>query len=213
MPGSSPLIKKTCDAVFSLLILLIALPVIAVLCLLIKLTSSGPVLFKQTRIGKDGKPFVLYKLRSMAARADDPAHESLTKDYIQGNLSAEARRIGIARLESRQRVTPIGRFIRACRADEIPQFINVLKGEMSIVGPRPALPAEIQWYRERHRSRLNVLPGITGLGQVRGGDDLPFEEAVKLDLLYVDDWSLGLDLRIMLSTPLLLLRRRGRRAL
>ena len=153
------------------------------LAVLIKLESKGPVLFKQERIGKDGVPFVLYKFRSMR------------NETIEGAMFHDA-----------ERVTTIGRFIRKWRIDELPQLFNVLKGDMSVVGPRPTLPYQVERYDESRRRRLQVKPGITGWSQINGDKAISWPERIELDLWYVDNWSLWLDIKTMLLTPLALLR-------
>ncbi len=163
-------------------LLVLGLP-LGCLAVLIKLESRGPVLFRQERIGKHGAPFTLYKFRSMK---DEKEKEGLFHDA--------------------DRVTRIGRFIRRWRIDELPQLINVLKGDMSIVGPRPTLPYQVERYDERQKRRLDVRPGITGWSQIHGDVAISWPERIELDLWYIDNWSLWLDIKTILLTPAALLR-------
>jgi len=176
-------LKRIIDVTVSLVMLAVfALP-LAVIALALKLESTGPVIFKQERAGKDGKPFVLYKLRSMkTARGNGPI------------------------FHDEQSVTSVGGFIRRWRIDEMPQFVNVLKGEMSIIGPRPTLPYQAERYDSEQRKRLNVSPGLTGWSQIHGDSAISWPDRITLDVWYVDNWSLCLDLKIMLLTPAALLR-------
>lgn len=190
---------------------LIALsPFILIICVLIKFTSSGPILIKQKRVGRGGKTFLMYKFRSMRINIPSKAHQEFMKHYIKGELTKADRKEGIYKLKDDPRVTPIGRFIRSYSLDEIPQFLNVLKGEMSIVGPRPAIPYELQWYKDWQKKRLDVLPGITGLWQTKGRNKLSFDAGVRYDLKYIRNQSLWLDLKIMFDTVFVMLFRRER---
>ncbi len=178
-----------------LLILAIALPVVLPVGLLaalaIKLDSPGPVIFRQTRVGKWGKPFVCYKFRSMAIDAEARKQELLAANEADGP---------IFKMQNDPRMTRIGRLIRKASIDELPQLINILKGDMSFVGPRPPLPSEVSLYEYEQRRRLDVVPGLTGLQQVSGRSDLPFERWVELDLQYINERSLGKDIMILLKT-------------
>jgi lipopolysaccharide/colanic/teichoic acid biosynthesis glycosyltransferase len=175
-------------------------PVLAGTALAIKLTSPGPVLFRQVRVGKDGRDFVMYKFRTMyadaAARLAEVRHLNDYDDVL-------------FKVRDDPRVTRVGRWLRRFSVDEVPQLINVLRGQMSLVGPRPPLPEEVAAYPADMRRRLAVRPGLTGLWQVSGRSDLPFEEAVKLDLRYVENWSFTLDLVILLRTLTAVLRASG----
>lgn len=170
------------------------------IALAIKLDSPGPVLFRQTRIGKGGKPFTLYKFRSMVDGADRQ-QEALRR--------ATGRSALLFKLRDDPRVTRVGRFLRRTSLDELPQFFNVLKGEMSVVGPRPPVPEEVAEYQDWHLQRLLVTPGLTGLWQVNGRSDLTFDEMVRLDLYYVENWSPWLDLKVILRTVPVVLTGRG----
>ena len=178
-----------------LLILALALPVVLPLGLLtalaIRLDSPGPVIFRQTRVGKWGKLFVCYKFRSMAIDAEERKQALLLANEADGP---------IFKIQNDPRMTRVGRLIRKASIDELPQLINILKGDMSFVGPRPPLPSEVSLYEYEQRRRLNAVPGLTGLQQVSGRSDLPFERWVELDLQYINEQSLGKDVVILLKT-------------
>ena len=178
-----------------LLILTLALPVVLPLGLLtalaIRLDSPGPVIFRQTRVGKWGKLFVCYKFRSMAIDAEERKQALLLANEADGP---------IFKIQNDPRMTRVGRLIRKASIDELPQLINILKGDMSFVGPRPPLPSEVSLYEYEQRRRLNAVPGLTGLQQVSGRSDLPFERWVELDLQYINEQSLGKDIVILLKT-------------
>ncbi len=193
-------IKRTMDIVIAATVLVLAAPLMLLIALAIKLDSPGPILFRQVRIGKGGKPFVLYKFRSMVDGADKQQ---------QALLRATGRSPLLFKLRDDPRVTRVGRFLRRTSLDELPQFWNVLKGEMSVVGPRPPVPEEVAAYQDWHLQRLLVTPGLTGLWQVNGRSDLTFDEMVRLDLYYVENWSPWLDLKVMLRTVPVVLTGRG----
>lgn len=178
-----------------LLILALALPVVLPLGLLtalaIRLDSPGPVIFRQTRVGKWGKLFVCYKFRSMAIDAEARKQALLLANEADGP---------IFKIQNDPRMTRVGRLIRKASIDELPQLINILKGDMSFVGPRPPLPSEVSLYEYEQRRRLNAVPGLTGLQQVSGRSDLSFERWVELDLQYINEQSLGKDIVILLKT-------------
>jgi exopolysaccharide biosynthesis polyprenyl glycosylphosphotransferase len=200
----SAVLKRVVDVVFSLAILVFGLPFYTLIAVLIKLTSEGPVLFVQDRVGKDGRPFRFYKFRTMLVGCSDEEHRSFAAEFIKGRLmqegGVEKERKPVFKLQNDPRITPIGRFLRKTSLDELPQFINVLFGEMTLVGPRPPLAYELAHYKEWHRGRLAVKPGLTGLWQVSGRSTVPFDEMVMLDLYYIENWSLTLDLKIILRT-------------
>jgi lipopolysaccharide/colanic/teichoic acid biosynthesis glycosyltransferase len=180
--------------------LLVTLPMWVVISLAIKLTSRGPIFFRQVRAGRDGEPFVIYKFRTMVTGA----HEMLA-DLTEQNESDGP----LFKIRDDPRVTKVGSILRSYSLDEIPQVLNVLKGDMSIVGPRPALFSEMtSWSSEQH-NRLRVKPGITGMWQVSGRSDLSFADYVRLDLYYVDNWSLASDLAILAKTIPTVMWRRG----
>ena len=183
--------KRPFDLTLGLLILALLLPVFLILAAVVKLTSAGPVLFVQTRIGKNGVPFSIYKFRSMYMDAE----------ARRAALLAQSDREGICfKAKNDPRVTPVGRWLRRLSLDELPQIFNVLKGDMSLVGPRPALPSEVAAYPARAMLRLSVLPGITGLWQVSGRAEIGFDEMVELDIRYARQGSLMADLAILLRT-------------
>jgi lipopolysaccharide/colanic/teichoic acid biosynthesis glycosyltransferase len=195
--------KRALDVVFSLFVIIFGFPFFLLIAALIKLTSEGPVLYIQERIGLDRKPFKLYKFRTMMVHNSDSPHRDFTENFIKGNMRDEMdERSGkpLFKLKSDPRITSIGKFLRRTSLDEIPQFYNVLKGEMTLVGPRPPLTYELPHYKEWHKSRLVVKPGLTGLWQVSGRSTVTFDEMVMLDLYYIDHRSLLLDLKIILRT-------------
>ena len=184
-------LKRAIDMALGLLGVALLSPIFALIALLIKLDSPGPVFFKQVRIGRGGKPFVCYKFRSMRDGADAE---------LEGLTGFNEATGPLFKMKNDPRLTRMGRFFRRTSLDEFPQLINVLRGEMSLVGPRPPLPREVDQYEEWHRKRLEVAPGMSGLWQVSGRSLLTFDEMVMLDLFYIENWSLGLDLEIMLRT-------------
>ena len=198
---SSQLLKRSMDIVLSALLLLMLAPLFAVVAFLIKRESSGPVFFRQVRMGRHERPFRIFKFRSMYADADQRKHEV-------AHLNKHARDGGDPRMfkiDDDPRITPVGKFIRRTSIDELPQLINVLRGEMSLVGPRPLILEEDQFVNAWARTRLDLRPGITGLWQVLGRDDIPFQEMIRLDYAYVQTWSLWNDCRLLLKTPARLL--------
>jgi exopolysaccharide biosynthesis polyprenyl glycosylphosphotransferase len=193
-------LKRGLDIIFSLLVLVLLSPLLILIAIVIKLDSPGPILFRQKRVGKNGKLFTMLKFRSMVADAEVRLKEVEHLNEADGPLF---------QIKDDPRVTRVGKIIRRLSIDELPQFFNVLKGDMSIVGPRPALPNEAATYEEWHKRRLNVAPGITGFWQVLGRNELPFDEMVKLDLNYIQNWSLSLDLKLILKTITAVFRKRG----
>ena len=194
-------LKRFLDILFSLLALIILSPLFLVLAILIKLTSPGPIFFAQIRIGQNGRRFCCFKFRSMYIDAED------RKNKLMGlNESADGV---IFKMKDDPRITPIGHFLRRSSMDELPQFLNVLFGDMSLVGPRPPLPSEVKEYSIEARKRLNVKPGLTCLWQVSGRSDIPFREQVKLDKEYISSRSLKSDLLILLRTIPAILSGRG----
>jgi len=183
--------KRLFDAVFSLFTLLFGLPLWLTLAAVIKLDSPGPILFRQHRIGEGGSAFDMYKFRSMY----DDAHHRLTD--LQESNEADGP---LFKMKNDPRVTRIGKFLRRYSLDEFPQFLNVLRGEMSVVGPRPPLPSEVEQYTVNHARRLEVKPGVTGLWQVSGRSNLTFDEMIRLDVFYIENWSLKYDLVLVART-------------
>jgi lipopolysaccharide/colanic/teichoic acid biosynthesis glycosyltransferase len=183
-----------------LILLVLALP-IAIISLLIMLTSPGPVLVRQSRVGRFGKSFTAYKFRSMREDAE------MLRDQLEQDNSHSAPTI--FKVKRDPRVNRFGRLIRRTSIDEIPQLFNVVRGEMSLVGPRPPLPREVMHYQPHHLQRLAATPGMTGLWQIRGRSEIPFEEMVEMDLEYIRTWSLWTDLRIIIKTPFAVIGGRG----
>jgi len=192
LSGFNLAMKRVADVAIASVALVLLSPLMLLIALAIRIDSPGPVLFRQRRVGKGGKHFEVFKFRSMIEGAD-AEQETL----LQQAEEADGRRF---KLKDDPRVTRSGRFLRRTSLDEVPQFYNVLRGEMSVVGPRPALPEEVAQYQEWHKKRLELVPGMTGLWQVSGRSEIPFDEMVLLDVYYIENWSLGLDLRILLQT-------------
>jgi exopolysaccharide biosynthesis polyprenyl glycosylphosphotransferase len=199
------LLKRGMDIFGSLLALVLLAPLFLVIALAIKLTSKGPVFFKQARNGEYGRPFVFIKFRSMYINNDVGVHRQWFHRFVSGQAETyqtNGKNHGIFKMTIDPRVTKVGRILRRTSLDELPQFINVLKGDMSLVGPRPPIPYEVDAYKTWHRSRLlQAKPGITGLWQVNGRSRVTFDEMVRLDLTYARTWSLWLDIKILLQTP------------
>jgi lipopolysaccharide/colanic/teichoic acid biosynthesis glycosyltransferase len=196
-------LKRFTDVSVSLIVLVLGFPFFLAIALLIRLTSRGPVFFKQERIGENGELFSLFKFRTMKPDSDDTIHREFTRNFINGKNSQSSLddpKDKIYKIKKDPRVTAIGGFLRKSSLDELPQFINILKGEMTIVGPRPPLPYEYECYDEWHKLRLKVRPGLTGLWQVSGRSAVPFQEMVMMDIYYIEAWSLLLDFKIMLKT-------------
>ncbi len=195
--------KRLIDVLGSLSLLAILSPVLLMIAAAIKLTSRGPVLFHQKRIGEHGTPFTFLKFRSMYMNNDASAHKEYVLQLIAGQAEKKsANGKGVFKLTNDPRITPVGRILRRSSLDELPQLINVLRGEMSLVGPRPPVPYEVEAYAVWHRRRLlEAKPGITGLWQVYGRSRVEFDDMVRLDLRYARDCSPLLDLKILLQTP------------
>jgi exopolysaccharide biosynthesis polyprenyl glycosylphosphotransferase len=202
LSNSARLAKRGSDLIIAALALGILSPLWLLIALLIKLDSRGPVFYKQERVGMDGRVFLFYKFRTMRADTDDAIHREFQRRYIGGqadtNLGDDRR--PAYKLRADDRVTRLGHVLRRASIDELPQLFNVLRGDMSIVGPRPPIPYEVESYQLWHRKRLDMKPGITGLWQVSGRNRLPFDEMVRMDLYYIENWSLLLDVKIILQT-------------
>jgi len=230
--GRTPslIVKRILDYAMATLFLLVCLPLFAVIAAAIKLSSPGPVLFVQQRVGKNGRTFPFYKFRTMKHNADDSVHREFSRDFICGDKAAPARgRVNgnghhvngngngngkaashggakVYKLTRDPRVTAVGQMLRRTSLDELPQLFNVLRGEMSLVGPRPPVIYELEHYQDWHKQRLAAWPGITGLWQVSGRSSVPFDEMVLLDLYYIEHRSTFMDLQIMAKTvPVMLL--------
>lgn len=198
--GWNLVLKRAADLLLTTVAGLLVLPVMALIGAAIRLDSAGPVIYQQMRIGKNGKPFTCYKFRSMVTHADEMRDTLAELNEATGPLF---------KVRNDPRQTRVGRFLRRYSLDELPQLYNVLRGEMSLIGPRPNLPYEVEQYQEWHKKRLSVSPGLTGLWQVSGRSDLTFDEMVLLDIYYVENWSLALDLHILLRSIPAVLKGRG----
>jgi len=203
--------KRVSDILIATFTLAVLSPFWLLIALLIKFDSKGSIFYAQERVGMDGRIFVVYKFRTMRVDADSEIHREYQRKFIAGDAEAN---VGDAdtpayKLRDDPRITRVGRLLRRLSLDEVPQLLNVLRGDMSVVGPRPPIPYEVEAYELRHRKRLDMKPGLTGLWQVSGRNRLPFEEMVKLDLFYIENWSLLFDLKIILRTMLVLMRGDG----
>jgi lipopolysaccharide/colanic/teichoic acid biosynthesis glycosyltransferase len=197
--------KRLMDIVGSLMALLLGLPLLIAIAIAIKLTSKGPVLFCQERLGQYGKKFNFLKFRSMSVNNDSSIHEEYIKSFIANanGSSQTAEGPTTYKIAADPRITHLGRFLRKTSLDELPQFVNVLNGDMSLVGPRPPVLYEAERYHVWHRTRLLAAkPGLTGLWQVAGRSRVKFDDMVRMDLKYATSWSLWLDIKILLRTPL-----------
>jgi lipopolysaccharide/colanic/teichoic acid biosynthesis glycosyltransferase len=206
---ASDTIKRVVDLVGSAVLLIVLAPLIAALAIVIKMTSPGPALFRQIRVGQGEQSFTMYKFRTMYDGGDDKTH----REYVTSLLSdgAPIAKDGLYKLSDDPRITPVGAFLRRTSLDELPQLFNVLTGKMSLVGPRPALEWEAKLYQPHHCKRFEAKPGITGLWQVSGRSKLTMKQALDLDCDYVERRSGVLDLAILGKTVLVVLRRDGAR--
>lgn len=200
-PAGYRVAKRSLDLVAALLGLLLASPILLVVAIAVKLESRGPILFRQQRLGLGGRPFIVFKFRTMFTSAEEERHRDHVRELIRGD--ATPRQAGgevWLPIRSDPRVTRLGAFLRRSHLDEFPQLINIVRGEMSLVGPRPPIPYEVEVYQPWHLRRLAVIPGLTGLWQATGWGRLSFDEGVTLDLEYIDHRSFWLDLRLILRT-------------
>lgn len=205
-------IKRLLDILIGLLAIILLSPLMLAIALGIKWSTPGPVLFAQKRVGYKGKIFSFLKFRTMLANSDDSIHREYVTKLIKGEIQngtplPDGR--PLYKLDDDQRVTKIGKFLRTWSLDELPQLFSVLRGEMSLVGPRPSIPYEVENYRPWHLQRLKAPPGITGLWQVHGRSRTTFDEMVQMDLEYITNWSLSLDFKILLQTFKAVLSREG----
>jgi lipopolysaccharide/colanic/teichoic acid biosynthesis glycosyltransferase len=198
--------KRISDIVLSLALIIIAAPLLLLLYVLVKSTSAGPALFRQERLGRDKQPFTLLKMRTMYTGTDDRIHRDYVTNLLSAGQAAQAGRSGLFKLDADPRVTPLGAWLRRTSLDELPQLFNVLRGEMSLVGPRPVLAWEAQMFETPYQQRFAVKPGITGLWQVNGRSRLSMRQALELDVEYVLRHSFMLDLVILLRTVPALLK-------
>jgi lipopolysaccharide/colanic/teichoic acid biosynthesis glycosyltransferase len=212
--------KRCLDVILAALLLILLLPLIVLIAVLIKLDSPGPVFFTQERVGAKRqwlgrqaiwiiKNFNIYKFRSMVQNADSAVHEAYIRDFVEGRARPSAEGDGKFKLTNDPRVTRVGRILRKFSLDELPQLLNVLMGDMSLVGPRPVPPYEVACYGNGDHKRLTALPGITGYWQVKGRCRVTFEEMIRMDLEYIRNASLWFDLKILLLTIPAVLSRRG----
>jgi lipopolysaccharide/colanic/teichoic acid biosynthesis glycosyltransferase len=202
------LARRALDVSVASLVLTLLVPVLAVTALAVRISSPGPVLFRQRRLGRNMRPFTVLKFRTMRADADSALH----REYVRSLLGAETKQHapeGLYKLVIDPRVTRVGRFLRSWSLDEVPQLWNVLRGEMSLVGPRPVIEYEVEQYPDWYLRRFAVKPGLTGLWQVSGRNELTYEDMVRYDIEYAERRSLWLDVRILARTALVVMRRQG----
>ena len=195
-----PTLKRVLDILVAAICLLVLTPVLLWIAVAIGTTSRGGVLFRQTRVGRFGQPFVMYKFRTMHAGCSDQIHRQYVRRLLTDDAPPVGGGRGLYKIEDDPRVTRVGRFLRRTSLDELPQLLNVLRGEMSLVGPRPALPWEHELFDDAHHERLQVQPGVTGLWQVSGRNRLTMRQGLDLDVEYVRRRSLALDLAILIKT-------------
>lgn len=197
--------KRTLDIMVSIVGLILLSPLLLAIFLLIKVISPGPAFFTQERIGYGGKIFKFYKFRTMKHNADTSTHKKHLADIIESGADGEDFGIAMVKMETDSRIFPFGRILRKTYLDEIPQLINVLRGEMSLVGPRPPIPYEVDQYLFWHNERFDSMPGMTGLWQISGKNRLTFKEMVRLDIQYARELCLWLDIKILMITPFAIL--------
>ena len=205
MKGDYEVMKRWMDVTISIIMFIIFLPLFVLIPILIKITSGGPVFYRQMRLGRNGKPFVFLKFRSMYNNSDHSIHKKYIEDYMNGN----GNNGGIYKINHDKRVTPLGKILRKTSIDELPQLWNVLRGDMSIVGPRPPIYYEYNMEKEIQNRRLTVKPGITGLWQIRGRSKVPFHDMIKMDLRYIRSSSIIFDILIMFETVYIIFLGKG----
>ena len=193
-------LKRILDFTLASISLFFCIPLIVIIGIAIKADSPGPIIYKHSRIGKDGRPFNLYKFRTMLVGGDDTTYTKYLQNLIESEKSDPTCGKPYRKMEHDERITRVGSFLRCYYLDELPQFVNILKGEMSLVGPRPHVQLEVDNYTPQQHKRLSVKPGATGLWQVAGKSDCTFNELIGLDLQYIENWSIWLDFRIILKT-------------
>lgn len=208
--GLYPVVKRWVDVFIAVTVLVSLAPLLALIAVLIRVYSPGPVLYAQERVGYDPelgvpKPFKMYKFRTMHYNADPGRHREHMARVIRNRVTPRSSDDSL-KIKCDDRVTGVGRILRKSSLDELPQLINVLKGDMSVVGPRPALPYEVEFYKEWHKDRLLAIPGLTGLWQVKARNRVSFDEMVRMDIYYVQHMSFGLDMKILLQTPVAVVR-------
>ena len=210
--GNQGRLKRVFDVVLAGLALTIVSPLFLAISVLIKRGSPGPVLFVQERLGRDGRPFRFYKFRSMVHNSDDAIHRQFTAMFIngdEGGCAASNSGEKVFKLKRDPRITPIGALLRRTSLDELPQLLNIIKGDMSLVGPRPPIAYEIENYQPWHMERLKAVPGLTGLWQISGRSSVSFDEMVRLDIRYINEWSFWNDLGIIARTVPVVIRGTG----
>jgi lipopolysaccharide/colanic/teichoic acid biosynthesis glycosyltransferase len=202
-------VARVLDVVLAMLVFVAMAPLMALIAAVVASTSRGPVLFKQVRLGRYGRPFVMYKFRTMYVDSDDRLHRDYVRALLQEPAASTCSPEGLYKLVDDPRITPAGRLPRTFSLDELPQLFNVFRGEMSLVGPRPVLPWEAELFSRSHHKRFLVRPGMTGLWQISGRNLLTMTQALDLDVRYVEEQCLRLDLAILLRTIPVVLGRKG----
>lgn len=202
-------VKRLLDLCLALFAILFFGLLMLAIALGIRISSPGPIFYRQKRIGKNGNPFDMFKFRSMQVQNMPDLHREHVQGLIRNNTHPHELGKKSLKIAGDPRITGLGKYLRKFSLDELPQFFNVLKGEMSIVGPRPSLPYEVEVYEEWHKGRLTVLPGITGPWQVKARNTVPFDEMVRIDLDYIQSMKLRLDLKIIFLTPIEMVRGKG----
>jgi exopolysaccharide biosynthesis polyprenyl glycosylphosphotransferase len=203
LKGAGLIAKRFMDVSVSGLAVIVFAPLLLLIAVLVKASSPGPVLFRQIRAGRDGSPFTFHKFRTMKHNIGDTIHREYATNFIGGKelrLRDEKMDKKVYKMPDDPRITRIGRVLRRTSLDELPQLFNVIRGDMSLVGPRPPIAYELTIYKEWHKRRLKAKPGITGLWQVSGRSSVPFHDMVLLDLYYINRWSLSLDVEIIMKT-------------
>ena len=198
----TPFWKRAIDIIFASIFLLALSPLLGLVAIMIKMVSSGPVFFRQKRVGRSGKIFTMYKFRTMKVNNNAAVHHEYLKELINGDSKREKPMV---KLKNDSRIIPMGNIVRKASIDELPQMINVLLGEMSLVGPRPCIPYEAEEYLRWHARRFDIIPGLTGLWQVNGKNKTTFKEMIRLDIEYAVRRSFWLDIKILLKTPMVVL--------
>lgn len=208
--GAVAILRRLVDVAFALTLILLLSPILVAVAVAIRLDSRGPALFRQRRVGYQEREFTLFKFRSMRVDADPRGHQEYVTALIKGEGERpDGGRENLYKLAVDDRITPVGRWIRRWSLDELPQLFNVVRGNMTLVGPRPAIPYEVAEYPSWYRKRFAIKPGLTGYWQVSGRNERTYEEMVRLDIEYAEHRSLGLDLSILLKTPWVVLSRKG----
>lgn len=203
------LFKRLMDVLIALGLIVLFGSLMLLIMAGIRISSPGPIFYWQTRIGKKGKPFSMLKFRSMQVKNDPDLHRAYVQKLIHENIQPGASSKSNLKMLGDPRITGLGKYLRKFSLDELPQFFNVLRGEMSMVGPRPSLPYEYEVYKEWHKQRLMVLPGITGLWQAMARNTVSFDDMVRIDIEYIQSMNLWLDLKIMFLTPIVMIRGKG----